>query len=90
MVVQDKELVAIIVNGRERKVSRKDLSEGEEISFEQVVALAYDPVPEGPYIEFTVSYRNGAGRPTDGRLRAGQGVKIHDGTVFNVTFTDRS
>ena len=90
MVVRDKELVNIVVNARERKVSRKDLAEGEEISFDQVVALAFDPVPEGPHIEFTVGYRNGAGRPADGRLRPGQGVKIQDGTVFNVTFTDRS
>ena len=90
MVVQDKELVSIVVNARERKVSRKDLADGEEISFQQVVELAFDPVPEGPYIEFTVSYRNGAGRPTEGRLRPGHGVKIHDGTVFNATYTDRS
>ena len=90
MVVQDKELVIIVVNARERKVSRKDLADGEEISFKQVVGLAFDPVPEGPYIEFTVSYRNAAGRPTEGRLRPGQGVKIHDGTVFNATYTDRS
>ena len=37
MVVQDKELVSIVVNARERKVSRKDLADGEEISFKQVV-----------------------------------------------------
>jgi len=90
MVVQDKELVSIVVNGRKREVSRNDLADGEEISFKQVVELAFDSVPEGPYIEFTVSYRNAAGRPTEGRLRPDQSVKIHEGTVFNATYTDRS
>ena len=89
-MVADKDKVTIVVNGRKRVVPSKDLSSDGEISFKRVVSLAFDPPPFGPYIVFTVSYRNGAGRPPDGRLIAGQSVKIQDGTVFNVSFTDKS
>ena len=87
---QDKDTITIIVNGREKVVSSSELSPDGELSFDQVVRLAFDPPPSGPGIVFTVSYRNGAGRPPDGRLVAGKSVKIQDGTVFNVSFTDKS
>ena len=89
-MTQDKERVAIVVNGREKKVSADELSPNGEITFEQVVGLAYDPVPSGPDIVFTMSYWNGAGRPPEGRLVAGQSVKVEDGTAFNVSYTDKS
>jgi hypothetical protein len=40
----------IIVNGRKKEVSTKTLS------FDQVVALAFDPVPVGPNVQFSVTY----------------------------------
>ncbi len=80
----DKDRVEIIVNGRKKVVTSS------ELSFDEVVKLAFDPPPSGPDIVFTMSYRNGAGRPPDGRLVAGQSVKVQDGTVFNVSYTDRS
>ena len=86
VTLADKDKVAIIVNGRERVVVSPD----GEVSFDEVVRLAFDPPPSGPNIVFTVSYRNGAGRPPDGRLVEGQRVKIQDGTVFNASFTDKS
>lgn len=43
----------IVVNARKKNVEQGKLS------FMQVVALAFDPVPDGPYWVFTVSYRNG-------------------------------
>ena len=89
-MVENKDTVTIVVNAREKVVDSGQLSPDGELSFDQVLSLAYDPVPAGPYIEFTMSYRNGAGRPPDGRLFPDQGVKIQDGTVFNVTYTDRS
>ena len=89
-MVEDKDTVTIVVNGRKKVVPSKDLSSDGEISFKRVVSLAFDPPPSGPDIVFTASYRNGAGRPPDGRLVAGQSVKIQDGTVFNVSFTDKS
>ena len=83
-MVECKDTVTIVVNGREKVIPSS------ELSFEQVVRLAFDPPPSGPDIVFTVSYRNGAGRPPDGRLVAGKSVKVGDGTIFNVSFTDRS
>ena len=89
-MVEDKDTVRIVVNGREKVIPSSELSSDGEISFGQVVSLAFDPPPSGPNIVFTVSYRNGGGRPPDGKLVAGRSVKIHEGTVFNVSFTDKS
>ena len=80
----DKDKIKIIVNGRERIVT------SEELSFSEVLALAFDPVPSGPNWEITVTYRDGAARPPDGRLRPDGEVKVKDGTVFNATATDKS
>lgn len=85
-----KDQITIVVNGREKVIPSSSMSPDGELSFNQLVKLAYDSPPSGPDIVFTISYRNGAGRPTDGRLVAGQGVKVKDGTVFNVSFTDKS
>lgn len=89
-MVKHRDEITIVVNARKKVLSSKDLTPTGEISFKEVVGLAYDAPPSGPYIEFTVSYRNGAGRPPDGRLAAGQSVKIQNGTVFNVSYTDKS
>ena len=75
---------SIIVNGRPRTV------DSDELSFNQVIELAFDPVPTGPGIIFHVLYSNSPGRPPDGRLVAGGSVKVQDSTVFNVSFTDKS
>jgi hypothetical protein len=84
MMVDDKVRVQIIVNGRKKVVT------SEELTFGEVVLLAYDPVPSGPYIEITVTYRKGGGRPPEGRLFPDKEVKIQNGTIFNVTVTDKS
>ena len=89
-MVECKDTVTIVVNGREKVIPSSELSSDGELSFEQVVRLAFVPPPSGQDIVFTVSYRNGAGRPPDGRLVAGKSVKVGDGTIFNVSFTDRS
>lgn len=74
----------IIVNGRKQKVST------DELSYEQVVDLAYnDNPPAGPNIVITVTYRN-AEDHKQGTLAAGQTVNIRNGTIFNVTATDKS
>jgi hypothetical protein len=73
----------VIVNGQEKKVAE------ETLSFAAVVALAFNPVPTGPNILFTVTYRN-AKEPREGTLVEGQTVEIKNGTIFNVTQTDKS
>ena len=80
----EKDKIQIIVNGRKKTVSTL------ELSYEQVVVLAFDPPPSGPNIEITVSFRNGAGRPPEGTLSPGKSVKIHSGTIFVVKSTDKS
>ncbi len=83
-MTENKDRVEIIVNGRKKVVTSS------ELSFNEVVWLAFDPPPSGPNIMITVTYRNGAGRPPEGTLVEGQNVKIQDGTIFNVTATDNS
>lgn len=80
----DKDRIDIYVNGRKKTVY------SDELTFSEVVLLAFNPVPSGPNIEVTVTFRNGAGRPPEGRLFAGERVKVREGTVFNVRATDKS
>ena len=79
----DKE-VTIIVNGREKTVS------GKELSFNQLVKLAFDNPPTGEFICFTITYRRGHGNKPEGTLNEGESVKIKQGMIFNVTATDKS
>ncbi|GGQ97222.1 multiubiquitin domain-containing protein [Streptomyces pilosus] len=74
----------IIVNGQERTVST------EKLSFEEVVSLAFDPVPTGPSVLITVSFRHADQKPAEGTITAGNSVKIKNRTVFSVTATDKS
>ena len=74
----------IVVNGRPKSVP------SDELTFDEVVQLAFDPVPTGPHIMFAATFWNGGGRPPEGTLVQGGRVKIQDGTVFNVTATDKS
>lgn len=74
----------IIVNGRRKLVMTK------ELSFDQIVQLAFNPVPTGPNILFTVTYGRGPKANPEGSLQQGGTVKIKDGMVFSVTATDRS
>ncbi|MCI0601813.1 multiubiquitin domain-containing protein [bacterium] len=74
----------IIVNGRKKVVTKK------ELSFNEIVALAFDPVPTGENILFTITYEGGPHPNLEGTLMPGGKVKIKDGMIFNVTQTDKS
>lgn len=75
----------IVVNGTPQKVKTDD------VSFAQIVNLAYNgQPPSGPDYVFTVTYRNAAGKKREGTLTVGQTVEIKDGTIFNVTATNKS
>ncbi len=71
--------VTIIVNGRPKKVLPG------EISFEQVVALAFHPVPPNAF--FTVTYSHGH---SGGSLTPGKSVRVQNGMKFDVTETGQS
>jgi hypothetical protein len=79
-------LFHIFVNTKKKEVKQ------DFITFEQVVALAYEPepVPQGPNWAFTVAYRRGPHSKPQGTLRAGDSVPIKDGESFHVKATDRS
>jgi len=78
----DKEFV-IIVNGREKVFTER------EITFKQVVELAFGTYDENPDIVYTVSYSKGEGKK-EGTMTVGTSVKVKDGMIFNVTRTNRS
>ena len=74
-------IFTIIVNGRPKKVT------SDELTFDEVVKLAYDNPPYGENTAFTVTYRMG---DTKGSLVEGGTVEIKNGMIFNVTATDKS
>lgn len=74
----------IIVNGRPKVVTEK------ELSFMDIVKLAFDPVPTGEFIVLTITYRKGHGHKPEGTLLEGQSIKVKEGMIFNVTATDKS
>lgn len=76
--------VTIIVNGRERTWPKED------ISFEQVVEIAFPNQPSGPDYSYTVTFSKGDDKKPHGSLVAGESVKAKKGMVFNVTQTNRS
>ncbi len=75
---------SIIVNAQKKEVLTPTLS------FDQVVALAFNPVPTGPYIMFSITYEDGPRANPDGTLTKGETVRIKDGMKFRVTETDKS
>lgn len=75
--------ITIVVNGRLRAVSAKDLS------FDDAVELAYPGGPRADNWVYTVGYRRAQGDKS-GSLAAGDIVKVKDGMVLDVTQTDKS
>ncbi|MCC6887696.1 MAG: multiubiquitin domain-containing protein [Hyphomicrobiales bacterium] len=76
--------VTIIVNARQKKWEKK------KISFDQVVKLAYPTPPAGQCIVYTVTFHNGPRANPEGTMVDGDTVKVKDGMVFNVQYTDKS
>lgn len=74
----------IVVNGREKQWSEK------EISFEQVVKLAFDNYVDNGNTIYTVTYKRGQGNKPEGSMVKGDVVKVKDKMIFNVTATDKS
>lgn len=77
-------LFNIIVNGKQKQF------EGKEISFEQVIQLAFGAISTGPNVSYAVTYKRGEGNKPEGSLVAGESVKLKEGMIFNATATDKS
>ena len=74
----------IVVNGRRREVRKSQLT------FNEIVKLAFDNPPQGEFICFTITYRGGDPSKPEGTLLEGETVKLVCGMIFNVTATDKS
>jgi hypothetical protein len=76
--------ITILVNTRAVTVEKR------ELSYDEVVALAFPQAPTGANVLITVTYRRGHGDKPDGSLLAGQTVKAKEGMKFIVSATDKS
>lgn len=76
--------VIIIVNGREKPWKEN------EISFEQVVILAFGTMVENQNTIYTVTYKGGPESNPQGTMVKGDKVFVKNKMVFNVTATDKS
>lgn len=76
--------VTIYLNGTPKTVQK------ERLTFEQIVALAFDNPPSGDGVQFTVQYSRGHSDNSKGSLVEGQSVQVKEGMEFDVTPTNRS
>lgn len=75
--------VTITVNAREKKWNKK------EISYKEVIELAFGEYIESETIDYTVAYSR-AHDDKNGTLTKEESVKVKEGMVFNVNKTDKS
>ncbi len=76
--------IDIIVNGKQ-KIVKKDF-----ISYEEIIALAFETPPSGDGVQFSITYTNGNNNKPKGALIEGESVKTKEGMEFDVTPTNRS
>lgn len=76
--------VTIIVNTREKTWEKKD------ISYQEVIILAFGEYVDNELIVYTVTYAKGEDAKREGSLVKGQSVKVKNRMVFNVSKTDKS
>jgi multiubiquitin len=77
--------ITVVVNAEQKVVEKND-----ELTFDEVVDLAFTPRPVGAQIVYTITYYRGHGEKPEGHLLEGKSVKAKDGMVFNVKYTDKS
>ena len=61
-----------------------------EISYKQVIILAFGSYSEDPRVSYTVEYFRGHKDKHEGSLTKGESVRVKNEMVFNVTKTDQS
>ncbi|MEO7465562.1 MAG: multiubiquitin domain-containing protein [Sphingobium limneticum] len=76
--------VPVVVNGRQQHLAMA------EVSFEDLVALAYPDRPPRLNEMFTVTYRHGPADRPEGSLAPTQTMRSTSGASYNVTATDKS
>ncbi len=76
--------VVIIVNTRPKPWEKP------EISYEQVVVLAFGAYSSDLNVVYTVNYKKGPVGERDGSLVKGESVKVKKDMIFNVSQTNKS
>ncbi|HEY1062611.1 MAG TPA: multiubiquitin domain-containing protein [Daejeonella sp.] len=79
-----KKKVTIFVNGTPHE------EEKNEISYNEVVTLAFPDYPQHPERTYSVTYERGHGEKPEGILSPGGSVKVKDGMRFTVKHTGQS
>jgi hypothetical protein len=77
--------VTIVVNGSPHEIPKK-----EELTYAEVVTLAFPDYPQHPEITYSVVYTRGQGHKPEGTLSPGGIVKVKEGMSFVVTRTGQS
>lgn len=78
-------LITIYVNGTPKRVEKKD-----ELTYDEVIHLAFNNPPSGDDILITITYHKGDNQKPEGSLIPGGTVKPKEGMEFDVTATNRS
>ncbi len=79
-----KKLVTIIVNGTPYE------EEKNEITYDEVVTLAFSDFPQHPERTYSVTYERGQGNKPTGILSPGGKVRVKEGMIFKVKHTGQS
>lgn len=74
----------LIVNGREKPWDKK------EISFQEVVMLAFAKYIDKPTMVYTVAYEDGPKENPEGSMVRGMTVFVKNKMIFHATETDKS
>jgi hypothetical protein len=79
-----KKKVTIIVNGTPHEVEK------DEITYNEVVTLAFSDFPQHPERTYSVTYQRGHGNKPEGILSPVGTVKVKEGMIFIVKHTGQS
>lgn len=74
----------IIVNARPKTVKKR------VATFVQIVEIAFPGAIGEQDVVFSMTFRHAASQPHSGELAAGGTVEVKNGTIFNVTKTNKS
>ena len=83
--LKERKEVSIFVNGGEPQEVEKD-----DITYDEVVTLAFPDFPQHPERTYSVTYERGQGDKPAGILSPGGTVKVKDGMRFKVKHTGES
>lgn len=81
---ETKKLITIIVNGSPYE------EEKNEITYAEVVTMAFPDFPQHPERTYSVTYERGQGNKPTGILSPGGEVKVKEGMTFKVKHTGQS